>query len=340
MKHYLKQFTESDTASKYKKYIPMFEYARLKLTLFYVFIMCVIMGVFSFALFNSIKSNIQESLINSVDRIEARNFAYTRIVNNVKTFLIYTDGALILIIAALSYALAGKTLRPIREALELQKRFSADASHDLRTPLAIIITESEVLLHSNSKNVEDYKAVIESNLQEAKKMSQLATDLLFIARSEDGTLPGDALEIDIKEFIDKLEKGIARQAKEKGVTISTSHIFSAHIMAHEHSLERAIGNILQNALKYTETGGAINIGMRDSGNTVSIEIRDTGIGIPTSDLPKIFQRFYKGSHARSDAGYGLGLPIAKEIIENHGGTITIESKDGTGTSVCITLPKK
>jgi len=339
MKNYLKQFTEWGTALKLKSKYNMFEDARLELTFFYVVTMVIIMGIFSIALLNSIERNFRKPFLERSLLLELHDVPYHNPVDDVKALILYTDGLLLIVITVSGYILAGRTLKPIKDALESQKRFSADASHDLRTPLSIITTESEVLLQSNSKNIEEYRKVIESNLQEAQRMSLLANDLLLIARSEDGVVPGNFTKTNIKDFINKLIPKISNQAKEKDISLNILNNNKTEIRIHEHSFERAIQNILQNALKYTNNGGAIHVETQEDKSRLTIKIKDTGVGISKADLPKVFDRFYKGLLSRGDSGFGLGLPIARQIVENHHGKIVVESREGVGTSVSIIIPK-
>jgi signal transduction histidine kinase len=180
MKHYSKQFTGWVTNLKRNP----FEQARLKLTGYYLFIMVLIMGIFSFALIGVLENNIKASLQKIEDSSRIRHEVLLETRDEVEGAIFIIDGILLIIIGGMSYFLAGKTLLPIKKNFEMQRRFTADASHDLRTPLTVMKTEMEVALQSNHEDSEKYKKVLHSGLEEIQTMSLLIEDLLALARSE------------------------------------------------------------------------------------------------------------------------------------------------------------
>jgi len=234
--------------------------------------------------------------------------------------------------------LAGRTLKPIKESLDAQKKFSADASHDLRTPLAVITTESEVVLQNEESQEKDFREAVKSNLEEAQKMSKLVDDLLVISRGENENVPV-FVSVDLHNFIEKIVLKMEPQTKNNGLNLEIEEYKKILVKIDQNNFERAISNILQNAIYYTKTGG-IKISLTEDGKNAHITISDTGVGISEKELPFVFDRFYKAEHSRNDeSGSGLGLPIAKQIIERQGGTIKINSIVGVGTAVSITIPK-
>lgn len=253
--------------------------------------------------------------------------------------LVYSiDVILLAVIGFASYFLAGKTLAPIKASLDSQKKFTADASHDLRTPLAIMTTEAEVVLKNENATVDDYREVIESNLEETNKMSKLVSDLLLISRGDNNATNYSYTEIDVHGFMTKVIDKISSVAEKKGLTVNISEYKKVILRVDLSNFERAISNILQNSIKYTDKGG-IRVDITSNKEFVNIKIIDTGVGIGEKDLPHVFDRFYKAEHSRNDnSGSGLGLPIAKLIIEEHKGSIKISSKEGVGTTVDILLP--
>jgi two-component system, OmpR family, sensor histidine kinase CiaH len=345
--------------------------ARLKLTFFYIVFMMIIIGLFSFFLVSEIDRSLQSALKKQIVRTETfrgqfprnQDFEsgfnrinemhtqeYASAIKAIKAMIISVDLFLLLIIIALSWVLAGRTLRPVKRAMEEQRRFMADISHDLRTPLAIIKTESEVAMSGNL-SIEDYKNVIKSNIDEVDKMSSLVSDLLLLARFDDGAYVGKIngnAKTDIIELLHNILD------KNKNIFLSKSHRFtldiknlnkhkSVFIKGDSLKIERIIQNILQNAIKYTEDKGHISISLESQrnglSNKVKLKIKDSGIGISKKDLPHIFDRFYKASNSRSGHdGSGLGLPIAKQMIESFGGAIGIKSVEGNGTEVELFFP--
>lgn len=336
MKHYLKQFMEWVTALTHNP----FEQARVKLTLFYVGAMIVIMGLFSLVLIATLEKNIQDSLEDITGGNPIQHRALIRAKDTIETVVYTVDGILILLIGGAGYFLAGRTLRPIKKSLEAQKRFTADASHDLRTPLAIMKTEMEVALQKEKMDSSALKKTIESSLEEVNKMTTLVSELLLVARTEHYNEKDTYMFIDIQEPIKSVVMKMQIKAKEKGLSLEMVKTLSGQVRVHGHNFERVLQNILENAINYTQTGGVVTVVMSENKASYNIEIQDTGVGISDTDLPHIFERFYKAEHSRNDAsGSGLGLSIAKQIIEQHKGSISIKSSVGVGTTVVITLPK-
>jgi signal transduction histidine kinase len=343
MKHYLKQFMEWVIDLKRNLQNNIFEKARIRLTIFYVGMIVIVMAIFSFALLVTFKQNISDSLGDQLDNSDMIDRVFNQTIDNVEKSILIIDGIILILVAGVGYVLAGRTLRPIRKALESQKQFTADASHDLRTPLAILKTESEVLLQSNSNNIDEYKKNIKSNLEEIDRMSRLVADLLLVARTEGGDkMHSEKLvQINLKNFIEKLVNKNINQAAGKSINLKNEDIPEINVYVFPDSLERALQNVIQNSIKYTEPKGSIVVRVNDVKNLINIIIDDTGIGIDKECLPHVFDRFYKASHSRNDlSGSGLGLSIVKYIVEQHKGKISIESDIGVGTKVTIIIPKK
>lgn len=312
--------------------------ARYKLTAYYVGIMLVILAIFSSVLIYTIELKLRETLSGRIIMVEKEEDPIENTNNTIETIVYSIDGILLMIIAFSSYFLAGRTLKPIQDSLYAQKKFSADASHDLRTPLSIIITESEVALHSNTNKQNDFKEVVDSNLEEAKKMSKLVNDLLFISRGENENIANDFVVIDLYYFIEKIVSKMKSQAESKNLKLDIDEYKKILVKIDLNSFERAVSNILQNAINYTKIGN-IKISLKVESKKVAIIIKDTGVGINEQDLLHVFDRFYKAEHSRNDkSGSGLGLCISKQIIEKHQGNIKINSTISLGTTVTIIIP--
>lgn len=317
----------------------IFQKARIKLTLYYIAIMAVILIAFSSVLIFTVESKIRHGFKDKITIVDSEDDPVQNTSDEIEFIIYIVDGLLLIIIGFSSYLLAGKTLKPIKEALESQKKFSADASHDLRTPLAIMTTESEVVLQNKNASPLELRQTIESNLEETKKMSKLVHDLLLISRGDNQATIYSFNEVDLHAFLKKITAKLQTQAEDKELTINMCEYRKVFLSIDQDNLERAISNIVQNAIKYTKTG-AIAIDLKEENQKAVITISDTGVGIPERDLPYVFDRFYKAEHSRSDnSGSGLGLPIAKLIVEEHKGTIHIESNVNSGTIVTITIPK-
>ena len=341
MKTFLKQYTEWATNLKPN----VFEKTRLKLTALYVGTMVIILALFSGALYNAISKNVRVRLaarpipafgLITQPRIpwEIQEEVKNEILEDIRRSIMLLDLCLLVLIAGVGYLLAGKSLEPVQKAFEREKRFVADASHDLRTPLATLQSEIEVALRA--KPNKEIEKLLKSNLEEVQRMSMLVNDLLLVAKLNDhAALPMSSFHV--REVITKAIASTEKKAQEKQITF-THTLEDGIMLGRESLLVRAITNIIDNAVTYIEKGSVTITGIREK-YLYRITVSDTGPGISKKDLPHIFDRFYRGSKSRTDVGHsGLGLAIAKEVILLHQGRITITSSEGEGTVATIVLP--
>lgn len=358
MKQFLKQFTESgiDATHKITETITdsIFRSARLQITLVYTATMMCVVVFFSIGLFQVTSRNIRiarqprpEVTITDTAsgftlnlppqplRPEIERKIRAELIQDIKENLITLDLFLLLVTTILGYFLAGWTLRPIEQAYEKQKKFVADASHDLRTPLAIMHSELEVALHGSKQ---DQTEVIQSSLEEVVHLSKLVDNLLLLARIDQSEKI--AYEpVEIGTLLEKIAHSYQKLAGEKKLKLENA-ISIATLFGNPHQIERALRNVITNAISYT-TQGDVKITGEVVDKKYSITISDTGVGIKKSDLAHVFDRFYRGDISRADtSNAGLGLSIAKEIINAHGGTIKVKSEERKGTEVNIILPLK
>jgi two-component system heavy metal sensor histidine kinase CusS len=214
-------------------------------------------------------------------------------------------------------------------------QFSADLAHELRTPIANIRGEAEVAL-TRSRSLEEYRAVIESTVAECQHLTHIVDNLLFLARSEaaEGHLQRTAF--DGRAAVEKIAAFYEPVAEEQKLTIGCKG--EAKFVADEMLFGRAISNLLENALRHTRAGGMILISIANRGGQSEISVKDTGSGIAAEHLPRVFDRFYRADASRSSEGLGLGLALVKSITDLHGGSATIESQLGRGTTVTLTFP--
>ena len=214
-------------------------------------------------------------------------------------------------------------------------QFSADLAHELRTPLANIRGEAEVAL-TRSRTPEEYRAVIESTVAECLHLTHIVDNLLFLARTDaaEGLLQRTTFAG--RAALEKIAAFYEPVAEEQNVTITCRG--EADLFADEMLLGRAVSNLLENALHYTPAGGTILLSIERRGGQAEISVTDTGSGIAAEDLPRVFDRFYRADSSRSSEGLGLGLALVKSITDLHGGTATIESEVGRGTTVTLTFP--
>ncbi len=232
-----------------------------------------------------------------------------------------------------------RTFQRMEEAFNRQKRFTADASHELRTPLSVILSQGEITLRQE-RTTEEYKNSLNAIVQAAQTMSSTVRKLLTLTR-----LIADKVELkfeilNIKELMNDVAKLLGPLAEQKGLGIETSQV-PATLLIHgdREKLLELFTNLLDNSIKYNIPQGQVHITARKEAEFIVCEIRDTGIGIPTAALDKVFDRFYRVDHSRSKEidGSGLGLSICREIARLHGGKIEIKSKEGEGTVLSVYL---
>ena len=256
--------------------------------------------------------------------------------------LLMMNGIILGISAVAGYFLAGETLRPIEKAMDEQKRFVADASHEFRTPLTALKTSMEVALRERKMSASQAKKLIKSNLEDVDSMRFLANKLLSLAsyQNNDGNLNFE--EVNLAEVIRTAYKKILPLAKRKAVDIKLK-VQDCVIEGDKTSLGEMVLIFLDNAVKYIPKGGKVTISTRVDKKYSFIKVKDTGVGISRQDIPHIFDRFYRVGQSRSKnnvQGFGLGLSLAKKIIEIHKGSIGVVSRVGKGTAFIVKLPLK
>jgi two-component system, OmpR family, phosphate regulon sensor histidine kinase PhoR len=225
---------------------------------------------------------------------------------------------------------------------KVRRDFMANVSHELRTPVTVIKGYAETMLGNMTLDKEHTSRFLGIIHDHAERLSNLIGDLLSISEIESGELSLNLAPLRIAETVHRVAALMEQQARAKGITIDYSEIESApQILADPGRIEQVLINLLDNAIKYTPENGAVIITAQDERDKLKVSISDTGIGIPPNDLPRVFERFYRVDKGRSrDAGgTGLGLSIVKHIVQLHGGTATVESRPGKGSTFSFTLNK-
>jgi signal transduction histidine kinase len=256
--------------------------------------------------------------------------------------MILIDLLIIAISAITGYFFAGRTLLPLKKMVDEQNRFITDASHELRTPLTAAKTSVEVGLRDKKLTLHQARDLLTSNLEEINIMQKLADKLLLLAQVENGNTKKGYAPIALKTCILTAREKVASLAKEKHITISVLGE-DVEIAADKESIVELFVILFDNAIKYSEKEMNITVSAEKSDGMGIIKVQDHGVGIDEKDLPHIFDRFYRAEKSRTKtkaSGYGLGLSIAKKIVDEHHGTISVESTFGQGTTFTIKLPKK
>jgi len=224
-------------------------------------------------------------------------------------------------------------------AFSRQKQFTGDASHELRSPLAVIQAEATLALQKKRSALE-YQTSIETIARETGNMSNLIQQLLTLARADSGKNQLNFKRIHLKEFIEDFRQDAQMLCSEKSITLRVHIQEPLHIRGDKRSLRRLLYNLINNAVRYTPDKGFISLALYLKNNRAILTVKDTGTGIPPKDLPHIFKRFYRVDKARSrsEGGSGLGLAICKHIVQIHGGQITAKSTVGKGSDFYVVLP--
>ena len=224
-------------------------------------------------------------------------------------------------------------------AFSQARRFSADASHELQTPLTILKGELEVVLRS-ARTPEEYRATLESALEEVDRIAHLVEGLLILARAEAGVLRMDRQETDLAGVLEEVYLRLKPLADSHGIELRLGSIEPIRIQGDRERLQRMTSNLVDNAIKYSGAKGRVTVELQRENRWASILVSDTGIGIPAEEREQIFQAFYRTSEARrlAEPGTGLGLSIARSIAAAHGGTIQVESTPGQGSSFRVSIP--
>lgn len=253
-------------------------------------------------------------------------------------FQIISINLIMLIVGALiSYLLAEKALEPIEDNMRAQDRFISDASHELRTPITALKTANEVALKDKKLSIADAREVIAQNVADTTRLQALASSLLDLVKEQ----PIAKTQTHLADIINGALTAVVPQAQAKDITIDDATT-DAPILVDEPKLVRVVVILLDNAIKYSPEHATVRITSSVRGSKQIIQVIDAGIGMSEAVQAKVFERFYRSEQSRTSFhadGYGLGLAIADQIVREHGGTITVESQEGKGSTFAVVLPK-
>jgi two-component system heavy metal sensor histidine kinase CusS len=214
-------------------------------------------------------------------------------------------------------------------------QFSADLAHELRTPVANMMGEAQVAL-TRERTAAEYRETIESTVGECERLSRIVDNLLFVARVDAAREPIARKRFDARAAVEKIAAFYQTIADDRRVTIGCSG--EGPIYADPDLFERAVGNLLDNALRFTPENGSIQIALSEHHGDFQVAVSDNGCGIASEHLPRVFDRFYRAESSRGSDGAGLGLALVKSIVDLHGGSVGIQSEVGRGTTVTLTFP--
>lgn len=227
----------------------------------------------------------------------------------------------------------------LERAFQQQRRFLADAAHELRTPVAVVRSQTDVALQQ-ARPADEYVLALNAIRTETEHLSAIVDDLLLIARADAAQLPVQKDLVDLVEIVDECCRSLRPLAQERNLVLRWDVGSELAVCADGRLLRRAVANLLSNAISYTFAGGTISVNVRREPERAVLEVADTGIGIAPEDLPYVFDRFYR-ARQRGDLireGSGLGLGIVKMIADLHGGSVTVESRLGAGSTFSLAIP--
>jgi len=249
--------------------------------------------------------------------------------------------AALLLVLILSFYVAERALIPIRKSWEEQKNFIADASHELRSPLTVILTNIELVMGNGSETVDSQKRWLSSVKDESLRMSKMVNDMLQLARADANQEVMEKKSFELSKILTNAFDSLEPVAKGKNLIYEISVGADGLILGDQRYINQLITILLDNAIKYTEPGGRVKLLLEATPEEYHITVKDSGIGIPSDQVKKVFERFYRVDKARSRAedGTGLGLAIADWIVNAHHGSIRVDSILGEGSSFIVVLPK-
>jgi two-component system, OmpR family, sensor histidine kinase CiaH len=339
-------------------YFSLFTQARLKLTLYYILIFLtlssVISGLFYYrtsqvlkAEYDRLEHRIQLELRGMMfpqgqrmmlRQIQAEDLDIAK--QQIIFQLLRINGILLIVVAASGYILSGFTLAPIEASMKKQKRFVSDIAHEIKTPLTALKTSLEVNL-MDKKLPSAIKTLLKENLEDVTHLDELTTSMLKLSKNTDE--PISSTSIPVSQIVDQAVRMTKSQSQTKKIKVIVDPIpASAVISGDKAALTDVVKILLDNAVKYSPPSTIVTISTTLNQQTVTIKVKDEGNGINKIDIDQIFDRFYRVDPSRSkikQPGYGLGLSIAKTIVEYHNGTISVSSKPKSGSTFTLTFPR-
>jgi signal transduction histidine kinase len=336
----------------------MFHSARIKLTFWYLLIIMTISLSFSILVYHAHMREVvrynnmqhqrvmlqlegrvpplprgQQHLLTQDDDIVED--AHSRTVLGLASF----NGLILIISGIFGYVLAGRTLAPIQKMMDDQHQFVSDASHELRTPLTSLQAAMEVFQRTKKPTMKEAKDLVSESIQDVKGLERLVDSMLHLAHtpSEESIV---FQKVDMQALLKRVTKKFKPVAKKKNIELAVDST-AVHVLGDDSALLQLCIILLDNAIKYGNKNGTIQVSLSSKRKSALLSVADDGIGIAKKDIPHIFDRFYRADSARSKQngnGHGLGLAIARKIVEEHNGDIEVKSSKDKGTTFNISLP--
>lgn len=270
--------------------------------------------------------------------IASTDYIVHSVVNLVLVLLAVWVGAMLLFLL-ISIKLSAVAARPMEEAMQREKQFVADASHDLKTPLSVILANNSILMENPENKVGDLRRWLDSTQEAAKRMQKLIAEMLTLADVERQDVPLVREEVDLANIAMKADLELESVAFEKNVTLEDDLPDRCMVTGNADYLLRIVMSLLENALKYEPSGGRVSIHLTQSKKKTVLSVCNQGSRIADEDLPHVFDRFYRSDKSRTNSAgsFGLGLAITKEMVERLGGTISVTSSQEEGTVFSVTF---
>lgn len=318
----------------------MFARARRRLTLLYIALFGLVLGTFSVAFYVGFTTVLVPSFDAEADLSgeQAAERAYNATIQQVSIALVAADLVIVALVGIAAWLLATRTLRPIREAHERQRRFVADASHEMRTPLAAIRASAEGALAGDASIIE-YRRSLETIAASTERLSRLTNDLLLLARTDERLLTTQPEPFDLSVVVaEAIEAFMLAHPACAAPRLALAPDLTVRADAAE--VARIVGNLVDNAYRYGGQANRVRVTTRGSERDAVLEVRDDGPGIGEADRERIFEPFYRvNADAASPDGSGLGLAIARSLARRNGGSLSVASQPGAGSTFRLALAR-